>query len=59
GREHKRQLITPNGYALTVTAALGIIERLLQSDAPAGYITPSQLMGADYVLSLPGVQRVA
>ncbi len=59
GREHKRQLITPNGYALTVTASLGIIERLLQGNAPAGYITPSQLMGADYVLSLPGVQSVA
>ena len=59
GREMQMQLRTPNGYALTVTASLGIVERLLRSDAPAGYRTPSQLMGADYVLSLPGVQRVA
>ena len=57
GREVKRQLVTPNGYALTVTASLGIVERLLQGHAPSGYRTPSQLMGADYVLSLPGVAR--
>jgi short subunit dehydrogenase-like uncharacterized protein len=59
GRELRMQLRTPNGYALTVTASIGIVERLLRGDAPAGYRTPSQLMGADYVLSLPGVQRVA
>ena len=59
GREMQMQLRTPNGYALTVTASLGIVERLLRSDAPTGYRTPSQLMGADYVLSLPGVQRLA
>jgi short subunit dehydrogenase-like uncharacterized protein len=52
----RRRLRTPNGYALTVTASLGIVERLLR-DPPAtgGYYTPSMLMGADYVLSLPGV----
>ncbi len=56
GKQAKRQLVTPNGYALTVTASLGIVERLLQGEAPSGYRTPSQLMGADYVLSLPGVR---
>ena len=56
GRELKAQLRTPNGYALTVTAALGIAEHLLSGARPAGgYYTPSQLMGADYVLTLPGV----
>jgi short subunit dehydrogenase-like uncharacterized protein len=55
GREVKRQLVTPNGYALTVTASLGIVERLLRGDAPLGYSTPSQMMGAEYVLLLPGV----
>lgn len=59
GRELKRQLITPNGYVLTVTASLGIVDRLLQGNASAGYCTPSQLMGGDYVLSLPGVRLVA
>jgi short subunit dehydrogenase-like uncharacterized protein len=56
GRSERLRLRTPNGYELTVTAGLGIVERLL-SDPPAsgGYYTPSMLMGRDYVLSLPGV----
>ena len=53
------QIETPNGYDLTVTAALGIVTRLLGAPASAGYATPTQLMGADYVLSLPGVRVVA
>lgn len=58
GNEVKGQLRTPNGYELTVTAALGITERLLKGERPAGgYYTPSLLMGADYVLTLPGVTR--
>lgn len=56
GRERKLRLRTPNGYDLTVTAALGIVERLVRGeDVAGGYYTPSQLMGPDYVLSLPGV----
>ncbi|HAI58261.1 MAG TPA: hypothetical protein DCM32_00070 [Xanthomonadaceae bacterium] len=58
GRELKRQLRTPNGYDLTVTAALGITERLLAGAAEPGFKTPSMLMGADYVLGLPGVALV-
>jgi short subunit dehydrogenase-like uncharacterized protein len=59
GNEVKAQLRTPNGYELTVTASLGIVERLLTDDKLAGgFYTPSLLMGADYVLSLPGVTRV-
>jgi short subunit dehydrogenase-like uncharacterized protein len=57
GHEAKRRLRTPNGYDLTVTASLGIVERLLRGEPPApGFRTPSQLMGADYVLGLPGVR---
>ena len=45
------------GGTRTVTAALGIVRRLLDGPAPAGgYYTPSKLMGADYVLSLPDVR---
>jgi short subunit dehydrogenase-like uncharacterized protein len=59
GRELKAQLRTPNGYELTVTAALGIVQRLLDGTRPAGgYYTPSLLMGADYVLSLAGVRLI-
>jgi short subunit dehydrogenase-like uncharacterized protein len=56
GRAQVRRMVTPNGYALTVTASLGIVQCFLDNPAPAGgYYTPSQLMGADYVLELPGV----
>ena len=57
GREVKRRLVTPNGYALTVTASLGIVERLLRDGGPSGFRTPSQLMGADYVLTCQGWAR--
>ena len=50
-------MVTPNGYALTVDASLGIVQCFLDNPAPpGGYYTPSQLMGADYVLELPGVR---
>lgn len=60
GREIKLALTAPNGYDLTVTASLGIAEHLLAlTSAPrGGYFTPSQLMGADYVLKLPGVRLI-
>lgn len=59
GREVKIDLITPNGYDLTVNASLGIAEHLLgRSDVPGGYYTPSMLLGADFVLSLPGTRLV-
>lgn len=50
-------LRTPNGYTLTAQAALGIVEHLLAHSPPGGFYTPSRLMGADYVLSLPGVRQ--
>jgi short subunit dehydrogenase-like uncharacterized protein len=59
GREEKLALATPNGYSLTVDAALGIVEHVLHTQVDGGYYTPSQLVGADYVLKLPGVTRVA
>ncbi len=57
GQRVARRLRTPNGYTLTVDAALGIIERLAQGDVPSGFHTASQLMGASYVTTLPGVER--
>jgi short subunit dehydrogenase-like uncharacterized protein len=58
GEERRLQIDTPNGYDLTVTGALGIVQYLLGATVPGGYYTPAQLMGADYVLGLPGVRRV-
>jgi short subunit dehydrogenase-like uncharacterized protein len=52
-----RRLRTPNGYELTVRASLGIVQRLLDGHRPAGgFYTPSKLLGADFVLGLPGVR---
>ncbi|MBB5014212.1 saccharopine dehydrogenase family protein [Rehaibacterium terrae] len=58
GRSVQRILRTPNGYDLTVSAALGIVEHLLRQSPPppGGFYTPSKLMGADFVLGLPGVR---
>ena len=58
GHTARIEIETPNGYDLTVTAALGVVARLLDPMAPSprpGYSTPSQLMGSRYVLGLPGV----
>jgi short subunit dehydrogenase-like uncharacterized protein len=48
-------MTTPNGYDITVTASLGIVEYLLEHDVEGGFYTPSLLMGADYASSLPDV----
>ena len=55
GREEKLALTTPNGYTLTVNSALGILDHVLHTNVEGGYYTPSQLVGADFVLGLPGV----
>jgi len=55
GRSVTATMTTPNGYDITVTAGLGIVEYLLGNDVEGGFYTPSLLMGADYAASLPGV----
>jgi len=50
-------LSCPDGYELTVHAALEIVQRVLSGDAPAGFKTPSRAYGADLVLALDGVSR--
>ncbi|MEO5558233.1 MAG: saccharopine dehydrogenase NADP-binding domain-containing protein [Dokdonella sp.] len=55
GTQAQLALVTPNGYALTVQSALGIVGHVLAAKPAGDYYTPSQLMGADYVLRLPGV----
>jgi short subunit dehydrogenase-like uncharacterized protein len=51
-------LETPNGYALTVDAALACVQRVLAQPPAPGYYTPAQLLGAEFVLGLPGVRRL-
>ncbi|MFC1776576.1 saccharopine dehydrogenase family protein [Pseudomonadota bacterium] len=55
GRSVSATMTTPDGYDVTVTASLGIVEYLLENDVEGGFYTPSLLMGADYGTRLPGV----
>lgn len=55
GRSVSATMTTPDGYDVTVTASLGIVEYLLKNDVEGGFYTPSLLMGADFAKSLPGV----
>ena len=58
GQDAKLTITAPNGYDLTVTASLGIVEHVLSAKPAGGFYTPSMLMGADYVFRLPGVRRI-
>jgi len=55
GRSVSATMTTPDGYDITASASLGIVEYLLEHDVEGGFYTPSLLMGSDYVTSLPGV----
>lgn len=55
GRTATATMTTPNGYDVTVSASLGIVEHLLSHDVEGGYYTPSLLMGEAYAMHLPGV----
>ncbi|HEU4663865.1 MAG TPA: saccharopine dehydrogenase NADP-binding domain-containing protein [Dokdonella sp.] len=60
GRVERLQIVTPNGYALTVACALDIAAHVLaHPPTDGGYRTPSQLMGAGWVLGVPGVRVAA
>jgi short subunit dehydrogenase-like uncharacterized protein len=49
---------TPNGYTLTVASSLGILTALLGVDKASGYLTPSMVVGPDYVSTLPGCSPI-
>jgi saccharopine dehydrogenase (NAD+, L-lysine-forming) len=55
GASVEGQLEVPEGYELTVLAALACVERVLRGDVPPGATTPSRAFGADFVTTLPGV----
>lgn len=53
GQVKRAVLETGNGYSVTVETALQAVAHVLAGEAPAGYRTPSQLLGAEAV---PGIQ---
>ena len=57
GARRVSRLQAPDGYTLTADAAVAIAAEALAGRLPVGFQTPSRALGADFVLSLPGVTR--
>jgi short subunit dehydrogenase-like uncharacterized protein len=57
GQRVVTRLRGPEGYTLTVLAALAVVERVAAGGAPPGFQTPSTAYGPDFVLGLEGVIR--
>ncbi len=58
GERRVARIKTANGYDLTVAGALAAVRHLLDHTPPGGSYTPSQLLGADLVTTLPGSGRL-
>ena len=58
GQRAEMQLTTPGGYQLTAVSAVAAAERVLQDPPASGFATPSKAFGAEFVLQLPGVDRL-
>lgn len=54
GEKKVARIKTANGYSLTVTGSLAVVEHLLSNTPAGGSYTPSKLVGADLVTKLPG-----
>ena len=57
GRRVVSRLRGPDGYTFTALAALAIVGRVRAGQAPAGFQTPAEVFGADFVLEIEGVVR--
>jgi len=58
GVKRTAQIRTANGYSLTVTGSLAVVEFLMKSRSQGGAYTPSKLVGADLVERLPGSEKL-
>jgi short subunit dehydrogenase-like uncharacterized protein len=57
GQQHTARLTTANGYSVTVTGALAVVDYLATgNELRRGTFTPVQLAGPDLVTRLPGSQ---
>jgi short subunit dehydrogenase-like uncharacterized protein len=54
GEKKTARIKTENGYSVTVTGALAVVEFLSSHRPKGGGYTPAKLMGADLVEKLPG-----
>lgn len=53
GEKKTARIRTANGYSLTITGSLAVIEYVLENQPTGGAYTPSKLVGADLVTRLP------
>ena len=53
GNSAEATLRTLGGYPLTVATALACTQRVLADSVPAGFATPAQAFGRDFILTLP------
>jgi len=58
GQRMSSRLETVDGYALTALTAWDIAKRTLDGQGRAGFQTPSQVFGADYILNFAGSRRI-
>lgn len=59
GERRTGRVRTANGYSVTVSASLGIVAHVLESEEEiAGHLTPARIMGGRYVETLPGSGRI-
>jgi len=58
GQKKTGTLTTANGYDVTVTGSLGVVEYLLKTQVEGGAITPARLVGNRFVCSLPGSSQI-
>jgi short subunit dehydrogenase-like uncharacterized protein len=56
GRREQVRLHTPEVYSFTATTSAAIADWALGGQTRPGFQTPARALGADYVLSLPGVK---
>jgi short subunit dehydrogenase-like uncharacterized protein len=57
GKSATAVLSTPNAYDFAADSALAIASRISALPVALGVVTPSQALGADFVLGLPGCVR--
>lgn len=54
------EIETPNGYELTAITAVALAMEVARQDrGRSGFLTPTQVMGADWLFTIPGVREVA
>lgn len=54
GKREVARVKTANGYELTVTGSLAVVDYLMKKPGIVGYKTPAMLMGDDFITRLPG-----